>query len=229
MQIWQLPLWLAETNAYVVAGDGPGGECVLVDAPPAPAAILDLLREHGLRLVALITTHGHIDHVGGISTVVRGVETEDGGPIPVHIHDDDRHMLADPVGTGGDFGRYLELEGLDLTPPELIEGLDDGQVVRGAGLAFTALHTPGHTRGSVCLRLDVDGETPLLFSGDHLFAGSIGRTDLPGGNYESLVTSMLEKVIPLDDGTAVLPGHGGSTTIGHERRTNPFLRQMMAD
>ncbi len=136
-------------------------------------------------------------------------------------------MLADPVGTGGDFGRYLEQEELDLTPPELIEGLDDGQVVRGGGLAFTAIHTPGHTRGSVCFRLDVDGEAPLLLSGDHLFAGSIGRTDLPGGSYAELAESMREKILPLDDDLVVLPGHGGNTTIGHERRTNPFILKML--
>jgi len=227
MEIWKLPLWLAETNAYVVSGDGPGSECVLVDAPPAPAAILGLLREQGLRLVALLTTHGHIDHIGGASSVVAGAEAEQGGQVTVHIHDDDRHRLLDPVGTGGDFGRYLELEELDLTPPELIEGLDDGQVVRGAGLAFTVLHTPGHTPGSVCLRLEADGEAPVLLSGDHLFAGSIGRTDLPGGSYADLVASMREKVMPLDDEMVVLPGHGGATTIGHERRTNPFVLEML--
>jgi len=227
MHIWQLTLWLAETNAYILAADGPGGECVLVDAPPDPAPILGLLEEHGLRLVALLSTHGHSDHVGGASSVVRGLSAVAGGPVPVHIHDDDRHMLIDPVGTSGAFGRYLEMEGLDLTPPERIEGLDDRQVVRGAGLAFTAIHTPGHTEGSVCLRLDVDGEAPLLLSGDHLFAGSIGRTDLPGGSYEALMTSMREKVLPLHDDVRVLPGHGRRTTIGEERRTNPFVLEMI--
>ena len=226
MQIWQLTLWLAETNAYVLAADGPGGECVLIDAPPDPAPILRLLDQNGLRLVALLSTHGHSDHVGGASSVVRGRTTATGGAVPVHIHEDDRHMLIDPVGTSGSFGRYLEMEGLDLTPPERVEGLDDGQVVRGAGLAFTAVHTPGHTEGSVCLRLDVDGEPPMLLSGDHLFAGSIGRTDLPGGSYEALEASMRAKVLPLEDEVLVLPGHGRRTTIGEERRTNPFLLQM---
>jgi glyoxylase-like metal-dependent hydrolase (beta-lactamase superfamily II) len=133
-------------------------------------------------------------------------------------------MLLDPVGSSGMLGRYLE--GLDVSPPEVIEGLDDGTVVSGAGMRFTALHTPGHTRGSVCLRLEAEGAPPLLFSGDHLFAGSIGRTDLPGGSFDELMASMKEKILPLDDELLVLPGHGPTTTVGQERRTNPFLAQL---
>jgi hydroxyacylglutathione hydrolase len=221
-----LSLWLAATNAWIVAPDGPGGECVLVDAPPEPGPLLARLAELELRLVALISTHGHIDHVGGIGTVVR--DPRGGGPdgrVPVHIHDADRHMLLDPVGTSGSFGAYLE--GHDVRPPEVIESLDDGTVVRGAGMAFRAVHTPGHTAGSTCLRLDMEGAPPILFSGDHLFAGSIGRTDLPGGNHAQLMASMAEKILPLDDAVQVLPGHGETTTIGKERATNPFLLEVL--
>src|SRR5436309_4012815 len=190
MLIEGLPLWLAETNAWIVAPAGPGGECVLIDAPPDPPAILGRLRHHGLRLAALLSTHGHVDHVGGISSVVHASEvvavapagpSTSAGPVPVHIHDADRHMLLDPVGSSGGFGRYLESAGLDLRPPELVYGLDDGQRVSGAGMTFTAVHTPGHTKGSVCFLLDVEGQPTVLFSGDHLFQGAIGRTDLPGG------------------------------------------------
>jgi hydroxyacylglutathione hydrolase len=225
MMIEGLPLWLAQTNCWIVAPDGPGGECVLIDAPPDPKAILDRLAHHDLRLVALFNTHGHVDHIGGVGTVVHGLEH--GDEISVRIHDEDRHMLLDPVGTSGMLGRYLE--GLDLRPPELIEGLDDGQRISGAGMTFTAIHTPGHTRGSVCFRLDVDGEAPILFSGDHLFAGSIGRTDLPGGSFEELMASMAEKILPMPDDVQVLPGHGQVTTIGFERRTNPFLLELQQD
>ncbi len=105
----------------------------------------------------------------------------------------------------------------------IVLGLDDGQRVSGGGATFTSLHPPGHTWGSVCLRLEVEGEAPVLFSGDHLFAGSVGRTDLPGGSSEALLASMADKILPLDDDLAVLPGHVPTTTIGRERATNPFL------
>ena len=219
-----LPLWLAQTNAWIVAPDGPGGECVLIDAPPDPSSILERIAHHGLKLVALLSTHGHVDHVGGVTEVVKA--QEDPASVPVHIHDLDRHMLLDPVGSSGGFGRYLEQAGLDVRPVERIEGIDDGQVISGAGMKFTALHTPGHTQGSVCFQLEVDGERPILFSGDHLFKGSIGRFDLPGGSYEALMASMAEKILPLDDEMPVLPGHGETTTIGWERRTNPFLLEL---
>ena len=223
MMIEGLPLWLAQTNCWIVAPEGPGGECVLIDAPPDPKSILDRLAYHELRLVALFNTHGHVDHIGGVGTVVHTLEH--GDDIPVRIHDEDKHMLLDPVGTSGMLGRYLEE--LDLRPPELIEGLDDGERISGAGMTFTAIHTPGHTRGSVCFRLDVDGDAPILFSGDHLFAGSIGRTDLPGGSFEELMASMAEKILPMPDDMHVLPGHGQVTTIGFERRTNPFILELL--
>jgi len=216
-----ITLWLAQTNAFLVAPDGPGGECVLIDAPPEPAPILQRLAEAELRLVALISTHGHIDHIGGVGSIVHQQDHD----VPVHIHDDDRHMLLDPAGTGGMMARYLE--GLDLRPPEIIEGLDDGTVVQGAGMSFEVLHTPGHTQGSVCLKATIGDAAPILFSGDHLFAGSIGRTDLPGGSFEALMASMERKILPLDDEMPVLPGHGPSTTIGRERMTNPFIIELL--
>jgi glyoxylase-like metal-dependent hydrolase (beta-lactamase superfamily II) len=225
MLIEGLPLWIAETNAWIVAPSGPGGECVLIDAPPDPSAIVGRLQHHGLRLVALLSTHGHLDHIGGVGTVARSQDED----VPVHIHSGDKHMLLDPVGTSGGFANFLDQQELDLRPPELVYGLDDGQKVSGAGMTFTAIHTPGHTKGSVCFLLDVEGEAPVLFSGDHLFAGSIGRTDMPGGSFEELMGSMAEKILPLSDEIPVLPGHGPTTTIGRERKTNPFLLELQYD
>ncbi len=233
MMIAGLRLWLAGTNAWIVSATGDGGECVLIDAPPDPAAIVGHLEEHGLRLVALLATHGHIDHIGGVGELSRrrypaqGAARAQADDVPVHIHDHDRHMLLDPIGTSGTLGQILDYEELDLRPPELLYGLDDGQRVSGAGMTFTAIHTPGHTQGSTCFLLEVDGEAPILFSGDHLFAGSIGRTDMPGGNHEQLMASMVEKILPLDDAVQVLPGHGETTTIGAERATNPFIVRML--
>lgn len=222
MLVEGMPLWLAETNAWIVSAQGAGGECVLVDAPPDPRAILERLEHHGLRLVALLSTHGHIDHVGGIGEVVKAQDH----PVPVRLHDADRYMLDDPVGTSGGFGRFLEQAGLDVRPPEVVEGISDGERISGAGMTFTALHTPGHTEGSVCFLLDMEGHQPVLFSGDHLFKGSIGRFDLPGGSFDKLMASMAEKILPLEDDLLLLPGHGPTTTIGQERRTNPFLAQL---
>jgi glyoxylase-like metal-dependent hydrolase (beta-lactamase superfamily II) len=223
-----IPLWVADTNCWIVSAQGPGGECVLVDAPPDPARIIERIAHHGMRVAAIFGTHGHVDHIGGMGTVARtapGVDPVHGAP--VHIHDADRHMLDDPIGTSGGFGRMMDAS-LDLRPPEIIEPLDDGMVVRGAGMTFTTLHTPGHTMGSVCLTLSLEGAPPILFSGDHLFAGSIGRTDLPGGSFDALMHSMAEKILPLDDDTAVLPGHGPTTTIGRERMTNPFILELLS-
>ncbi len=118
-----LRLWIAGTNAWVVSATGDGGECVLIDAPPDPGAIFHHLEKHGMRLVALLATHGHVDHVGGVGELSRA----QGDDVQVHIHDHDRHMLLDPVGTSGSLGQILAYEELDLDPPELLAGLDDGQ------------------------------------------------------------------------------------------------------
>ena len=225
--VYGLPLWLADTNCWIVRSASSSSECVLIDVPPEPEKVAAFMKERSLRVVAVIATHGHIDHIGGIPELVERAEYLDAAgrqEVPVHLHPADRHMMRDPVATSGGLGQALAAAGLSLREPELVQDLADGLEVKGAGLRFRAIHTPGHTQGSTCFLAQVGDLGPLLFSGDHLFAGSIGRTDLPGGSMETLMNSMKEKILPLADSTVVLPGHGETTTIGRERATNPFLR-----
>ena len=225
-----IPLWVASTNCLIVSVNHK--ECVLIDLPPDPQAVVERINHWGLTPVAIIATHGHVDHVGGVSTFVTmssdhfqhiGLPTM----AETYIHPLDRHMLDDPISSSSMLRSALESTGFDFRPPELISDLQDGDSVSGAGMKFIALHTPGHTQGSVCISLKIDDQPPILFSGDHLFRGSIGRTDLPGGSFSQLMESMSAKILPLADDTVVLPGHGDSTTIGHEKKTNQFLRPIL--
>jgi hydroxyacylglutathione hydrolase len=214
------------TNVYVVA-PGPGEECVVVDPGIDVAEGIDaLLLEHRLKPVAVLLTHGHLDHTFSVVPVAgsRG--------IPAYIHPADRELLADPMKglsreTQAMFGGRLEWQ-----EPDDVRVLADGETLHLAGLELVVDHAPGHTPGSVMFRtpgapsgLTGADEMPsqTLLSGDVLFAGSIGRTDLPGGSYEQMMDSLARTVVPLDDDVLVLPGHGPATTIGRERASNPFL------
>ncbi len=212
-------LWLAETNCYVVAPE-TGGPAVVIDAPPDPAGIGAILAKHDLTPVALLVTHGHIDHAGGAGGVVRSTG------VPAYVHPDDDFMTLHPA----DQLRMLfgvavdENRAAPFAPPDHYEPLAGGQRLDLAGLAFEVLHTPGHTPGHCCFLLREEG---VLFSGDQLFAGSIGRTDLPGGDYDTLMRSMTSQVLPLPEDTEVLPGHGPTTTLARERLINPFLQELL--
>lgn len=210
------PLWFFETNCWVVA-PGENGPCVVIDAPPEPEAIAARLAQHRLEPVALLVTHGHLDHVGGIGHLV------DRHPMPVFVHDEDRREVLDPSGQASMLTRE---EPTFLVPPD-VRAVADGDVLELASLRFRAVHTPGHTPGSTCFLLDDPSplESDLLFSGDHLFAGSVGRTDLPGGSWADLMRSMREKIMGLAPETRVAPGHGPATTIGRELAMNPFLAE----
>ncbi|MFQ5948516.1 MAG: MBL fold metallo-hydrolase [Acidimicrobiia bacterium] len=205
-------LWVAQTNCYVVAPE-PGSAGLVIDAPPDLAAIQELLAHHDVVPVALLVTHGHVDHVGGAGGVTRSFQTT------AYLHPDDDWLALDPeTQLRSMFGMIPSGE---FAPPEQYERLEDGQLLELAGLHLEVLHTPGHTPGHCCFYWEEEG---MLFSGDQIFAGSIGRTDLPGGDYPTLMRSMKEKVMTLPDPTEVLPGHGPATTLARERRTNPFLQ-----
>jgi len=210
MLIIQVPAWLAETNAFVVAEEA-GGLAVVVDAPPDPEGIGAVLIQNDLSLAAVLLTHGHVDHTGGSGQLARATEAT------VHVHPDDDFLTLHPMEQVRAMFGMVPPGVYDV--PEKFEALSDGDTVRVAGLGFEVRQTPGHTPGHCCFYLE-DQET--LFSGDQLFAGSVGRTDLPRGSWHDLMASMRERVMTLDDDVRVLPGHGPETTIGQERRTNPF-------
>jgi glyoxylase-like metal-dependent hydrolase (beta-lactamase superfamily II) len=212
------------TNCYVVAA-GPGEQCLVVDPGIGVLDRLDeVLARHRLHPAAVLLTHGHLDHTFSVAPVcgARG--------IPAYVHPADREMLADPSkGLSMDLN---ELFGgrLSYTEPDDVAELTDGATLTLAGIEVTVDHAPGHTGGSVLFRLPGAGTSweadQVCLSGDVLFAGSIGRTDLPGGNTETMLTSLRDKILPLADDTVVLPGHGPETTIGRERASNPYLREL---
>ena len=219
------------TNCYLVA-TGPGTECVVVDpGKDAAPGVAEVVAEHRLKPVAVLVTHGHVDHMWCVAPVAGTYDAT------AWIHPDDRHLLANPMAgmspettqmvLGGHLGdRYTFAE------PDDVRELADGQDLELAGLTFTVDHTPGHTRGSVTFRSPYDAQddiSAVMFSGDLLFQGSIGRTDLPGGDHPAMLQSLRTKVLTLSDDIVVLPGHGDQTSIGRERATNPFLLELQRD
>jgi glyoxylase-like metal-dependent hydrolase (beta-lactamase superfamily II) len=205
-------------NCYLVA-PAPGEECVIIDpGQDAEPGIEDLLAKYRLKPIAVLLTHGHIDHMWSVAPVC-GAKG-----IPAYIHPDDRALLSDPAKGLSLMAKQQFLGGITFGEPDDLKELADGEVVTMAGLDFTVGHVPGHTEGSVTFGTEPAAEATVgtLFTGDLLFAGSIGRTDLPGGDHAKMLRS-LAKTLTLPDGTIVLPGHGPQTTIGAERATNPFL------
>ncbi|ABL81901.1 MULTISPECIES: MBL fold metallo-hydrolase [unclassified Nocardioides] len=217
------------TNCYVAA-TGPGSECVIVDpGKDATDGIAEVVREHRLKPVAVLVTHGHVDHMWCVAPVAGTYDAT------AWIHPEDRHLLGDPMaGMSPDTAQLVLGSGYEFAEPDDVQELADLQELELAGLRFVVDHTPGHTRGSVTFRSPFPGGTrgaepsgsdvsEVMFSGDLLFAGSIGRTDLPGGDHQTMLQSLKSKVLPLADDVVVLPGHGEQTSIGRERATNPYL------
>lgn len=211
-----VPLWHFATNTYVAA-TGASSAAVVIDAPPDPSGVGDLLAKHDLTPVAVLVTHGHIDHAGGIDGVAApGITT--------YLHPADVDMARHP---GEQLRLLLGGTGPSLDVPVVTSPLEDlvaGETLEIAGLTIDVLFTPGHTPGHCCFAIAAEG---VLFSGDQLFQGSIGRTDLPGGDYATLMASMANEILPLPPETRVLPGHGPATTLAAERRHNPFLQELL--
>ena len=197
----------------------PGEECGIIDpGQDAEPGIEDLLAKYRLKPIAVLLTHGHIDHMWSVAPVcgAKGITPDN--------HPDDRALLSDPAKGLSLLAKQQFLGGMTFSEPDAVKELADGEAVTLAGLPFTIAHVPGHTEGSVTFGAEPAAEETdgTLFTGDLLFAGSIGRTDLAGGDHEKMLRS-LARTLTRPDATLVLPGHGPQTTIGAERATNPFL------
>ena len=218
MLIAGFPSHATDTNCWVLA-PGQGEQCVVIDPGIGIEPRLDeVITENRLHPVAVLLTHGHIDHTFSVLPVCQARD------VPAYIHPADRAQLTDPwSGLGMPPGTpLLGLERLTLAEPDDLRLLGDGDTLPLAGLKLDVRHAPGHTRGSVVFALAEE-----LFSGDVLFAGSIGRVDLPGGSMAEMTASLRDVILPLPDETVVHPGHGPSTTIGRERQTNPYLLDLL--
>ncbi|HMK44548.1 MAG TPA: MBL fold metallo-hydrolase [Dissulfurispiraceae bacterium] len=197
-----------QVNCYIVA-DKISKEAVVIDPGDEPELILDLIRKHGLSIRYILCTHGHFDHVGAVSDI------KEVAHVPVLIHQEDL-FLYEAASTAG------TMWGFEVSPqPKPDSYLKEGDTIRFGTSSLTVMHTPGHSPGSVCLF--GDGQ---LISGDTLFAGSIGRSDLPGGNLGRLKESF-RRLMALPEATGVLPGHGPSSSIGEERRENIFAGELL--
>ena len=205
-------------NCYVLAQQA-GADAIVVDpGQRAMGQLLRILDENRLTPAAVLLTHGHIDHIWSAQKVA------DTYGCPAYIHPEDRFMLSDPIkGFGPRLGQ-IAFGALFREPKQVLELDRDGDKLDIGDTVVTVDHTPGHTRGSVVFRVSGGHErSDVVFTGDTLFRQSVGRTDLPGGSGRDLLGSIMTKLMVLDDDTVVLPGHGEKSTIGLERRTNPFL------
>ena len=197
-----------ECNCTIL-GDEATGEAIVIDPGADVGRIHRLLTSRGLRLKQILITHAHIDHIGGALRLKRLTGA------PILLNENDLPLLA----MMDQQAAWLGVPTPEVAPPD--ESLTEGRIVGLDAYPAQVIHTPGHTQGSVCLRFE---PLNLLLAGDTLFAGSIGRTDLPGGNFEQIMNSIHTRLLALPDETRVIPGHGQVTTIGQERRVNPFLR-----
>lgn len=219
------------TNCYVIAA-APGEECLVVDPGIGVLPTLqEIFREHRLRPAAVLLTHGHLDHVYSVTPVCQG---ETPAVVPAYVHQDDRYRLTDPItyldpAIVAAFEQQFGAKASWTEPSEIVT-LGDKESVSVAGIDLTTLHAPGHTEGSVMFGIDAvpDGIPAELdrtvITGDVIFAGSIGRTDLHGGSDAAMRRSLRDVVYPLPDTTLLLPGHGPATTMERERASNPYLR-----
>ena len=198
-----------EANCYILAASSPG-PALIIDPGGDETRIAAVLNDLRLAPAALVLTHGHLDHIGAAAALKKST----GAPLLAHRRD---AFLLDGAAAG------FFLPGLAAPAVTADRLLEDGDVVPAGELQLQVLHTPGHSPGSICLFLPRSGEPGIVFTGDTLFAGGVGRTDFPGGSYEELIRSISSRLLAFPDETVVYPGHGPASTIGEEKRSNPFL------
>jgi hydroxyacylglutathione hydrolase len=204
-----LPVGPLQCNCSVI-GDEATHEAIVIDPGDDVEQVLALVRKHNLQVKQIVITHAHIDHVGGAMRL----RAATGAPILLNQNDYALLKMLD-----------LQAAWIGMAAPgkvEIDQSLGQADTVKAGSLAAQVLHTPGHTEGSICLYFPAENK---LIAGDTLFAGSIGRTDLPGGSYEKILHSLHDRVLALPDETVVVPGHGPLTKIGEERESNPFLQK----
>jgi glyoxylase-like metal-dependent hydrolase (beta-lactamase superfamily II) len=218
MFVASFPAPMYATNCWIIAG-GRGQECIIVDPgmPDISHEVKAIIEENNLKPVAALITHGHLDHTFSVKPLA------DGYGIASYIHSEDREYLLKPQGAHGpEF--IATLDAMKFEEPVDTRNLRHGDLLEILDLKITAIHSPGHTRGSTMFNINDE----LLISGDVLFAGSIGRTDLPSGSHEAMIKTLKTRVLPLSDDLRVLPGHGPETTIKFERKNNPYLKELRA-
>ena len=196
-----------EVNCYIF-GDQKTKEVLVIDPGEDFPLIWDRIQKSNYQVKALVLTHGHADHIGA----VRELKNETKAPLLIHASD--KEMLTDPTSNRSTFF------GFSITAPTADKILREGEILSVGDLTLKVIHTPGHTAGGICLE-----HNKILFTGDTLFAGSIGRTDFPNSSFETLINSIKQKVLILKDEVTIYPGHGPSSTIGEERVNNPFLQE----
>jgi len=223
-----LPVGILQCNCSIV-GDEASRSAIVVDPGDNIAQIMDILEHHHLRVEYIVVTHAHVDHIGGAKKL------KDLTGAPVYLNESDIEIY----GMISEQARWIGIPPPEKTAIDVL--LRDGDLIECGKIQATVLHTPGHTQGSVCLHIPNQGIRPLmpkdieqdklatgptLIAGDTLFRDSIGRTDLPGGDFSKIIRSIHAKLLTLDDATLVVPGHGPLTTIGRERERNPFLQSV---
>jgi hydroxyacylglutathione hydrolase len=210
MKIERLILGAYQTNCYILLANETAKDCLIIDTGLEADELIDFLQQHKLNPVAVVLTHGHIDHIIGLAALRSRYPD-----IKVHIHKLDAGMLT------GEKDNLSSLAGVSFKSEPTDFTLQEGNPIELANIKLDVLHTPGHTPGGICLYSKDEG---VVFAGDTLFADSVGRTDMPGGNTIQLIKSIKEKLCTLPGETIVYPGHGPATTIAQEKENNPFLQ-----